>query len=224
MGRIKHCFGEDGGLFEIAMRSSKQYTAMKNYFVLFSRAQVHFRGPAPHHPSPSSPWLPSLGFRLFMSAAFPLTKAIETLFWSCQIYCSVPSMMTTKELIEISPGAGKIRENLIWTVIPTVKMAQMVSAGETTLYFQKENFPQLSAGLSVNCDIVAPIMIVPPSNMQSSYFLIEKLCAWVCLEGCLGIELCLGVCRRGFLNTNRANRPSCHWAGDVYFWKFLEAV
>ena len=126
MGRIKHCFGEDGGLFEIAMRSSKQYTAMKNYFVLFSRAQVHFRGPAPHHPSPSSPWLPSLGFRLFMSAAFPLTKAIETLFWSCQIYCSVPSMMTTKQLIEIRQGAGKIRENQICTVIPTVKMAQLI--------------------------------------------------------------------------------------------------
>ena len=96
-------------------------------------------------------------------------------------------------------------------MIPTVKMAQLVSAGETTLYFQKENFPQLSAGLSVNSDIVAPIMIVPPSNMQSSYFLIEKLCAWVCLEGCLGIELCLGVCRRGFLNTDRANRPSSLW-------------
>ena len=142
---------------------------MKHYFVLFSWAQVHFRGPAPHHPSPSSPWLPSLGFRLFMSAAFPLTKAIETLFWSCQIYCSVPSMMTTKELIEISPGAGKIRENLIWTVIPTVKMAQLVSAGVTTLYFQKENFSQLSAGLSASwhlaqlshCNFSA-IMIVPP--------------------------------------------------------------
>ena len=89
-------------------------------------------------------------------------------------------------------------------------MAQLVSAGETTLYFQKENFPQLSAGLSVNCDIVAPIMIVPPSNMQSSYFLIEKLCAWVCLEGCLGIELCLGVCQRGFLNTDCANRVNPH--------------
>ena len=120
--------------------------------------------------------------------------------------------MTTKELIEIRPGAGKIRENQICTVIPTVKMAQLVSAGETTLYFQKENFPQLSAGLSVNCDIVAPIMIVPPSNMQSSYFLIEKLCAWVCLDS----GRVFG-CRRGFLNTNRANRPSCHWAGDVYF-------
>ena len=133
------------------------YSNEKLFCTFFSRAQVHFRGPAPHHPSPSSPWLPSLGFRLFMSAAFPLTKAIETLFWSCQIYCSVPSMMTTKELIEISPGAGKIRENLIWTVIPTVKMAQMVSAGETTFYFQREYFSQLSAGLRASCGIVAPI-------------------------------------------------------------------
>ena len=203
MGRIKHCFGEDGGLFEIAMRSSKQYTAMKNYFVLFSRAQVHFRGPAPHHPSPSSPWLPSLGFRLFMSAAFPLTKAIETLFWSCQIYCSVPSMMTTKELIEISPGAGKIRENLIWTVIPTVKMAQLVSAGETTLYFQKENFPQLSAGLSVNCDIVAPIMIVPPPCSRLIFWWKSYVpgcvwkgvwvlsCVWVCVGGGFWIQTAL---------------------------------
>ena len=66
-------------------------------------------------------------------------------------------MMTTKELSEIRPGAGKIRANQICTVIPTVKMAQMVSAGETTLYFQKENFSQLSAGLSASCDIVAPI-------------------------------------------------------------------
>ena len=56
-------------------------------------------------------------------------------------------MMTTKKLIEIRPGAGKTRENQICTVIPTVKMAQLVSAGVTTLYFQKENFSQLSAGL-----------------------------------------------------------------------------
>ena len=68
--------------------------------------------------------------------------------------------MTTKELIEIRPGAGKIRENQICTVIPTVKMAQMVSAGETTLYFQRENFSQLSAGLSASCDIEAPVTLV----------------------------------------------------------------
>ena len=63
----------------------------------------------------------------------------------------------------------------------------------------------------------------------------SRLLFYVSLSGgCLGIgvchKLCLGVCLREItvinclysdctngLHTDCAGRPSCHWAGDVYF-------
>ena len=46
------------------------------------------------------------------------------------------------------------------------------------------------------------IMIVPP---PCSSFIFDRKAMCLGVSGrCLGIELCLGVCRRGFLNTGRA--------------------
>ena len=91
---IDNHLGNTGVYLKLQSRVKIQSTAMKNYFVLFFplRAQVHLRGSAPHHPSPSSPWPPSLGFRLFISAAFPLTRAIESCWkrWRVVVISSSP--------------------------------------------------------------------------------------------------------------------------------------
>ena len=45
----------------------------------------------------------------------------------------------------------------------------------------------------------------------------------VCLREITVINCLYSDCTNG-LHTDCAGRPSCHWAGDVYFWKFLESV
>ena len=116
-----------------------------------------------------------------------------------------------------------------------------VSAGETAHFnFRQKSSPSSVFAPSANCGIVTPLLSCDKraSKMQSSSFLCVFVWEGVWVLGCvISCVWTLGVCLREItvinclysdctngLHTDCAGRPSCHWAGDVYFWKFLESV